>query len=148
VREFVVRLGAGLLAAVNLWWGVWATVWPEHFFSTFPGFGHRWTAAYPPYNAHLVADLGATFITLGCLLTVAAVVRDDRVRAVVFGATLLFNGLHLVFHARRHAGMTAFDATASIATLAAGALAPAVLLALVLVGRQNLVGRRNGAPAG
>jgi hypothetical protein len=27
---------------------------PAHFFATFPGFGLHWTAAYPPYNQHLI----------------------------------------------------------------------------------------------
>jgi hypothetical protein len=128
VRVLMVRLGAGVLAALNLWWGVWATAWPRHFFDTFPGFGHHWTAAYPPYNQHLVADLGATFITLGGLLVVAAAVTDRTVQTVVLAAVLAFNSLHLSFHAGHHAGMASFDVIASLTSLAAGALAPAVLL--------------------
>ena len=74
------RLGMARFAALNLWWGVWARLWPRHFFDTFPGFGQRWTAAYPPYNEHLVVDLGSTFLTLGFLLAAGAAV-DDRRRA-------------------------------------------------------------------
>ena len=64
----LVRVGLGLLALINGWWGGWARFAPRHFFDTFPGFGHHWTAAYPPYNEHLVTDLGSTFLTLAVLL--------------------------------------------------------------------------------
>ena len=63
------------LAATHLWWGSWAYAAPEDFFTRFPGFGHRWTAAYPPFNEHLVfhsrhagllggAEWGLSLITL------------------------------------------------------------------------------------
>ena len=103
------RCGAGGLAVLNLWWGVWARLWPSHFFDTFPGFGHRWTAAYPPYNEHLVTDLGSTFLTLGFLLSVAALTTRLPVRRLAFAAVLLFNLLHLGFHAGHQGTMGGFD---------------------------------------
>jgi hypothetical protein len=136
VLSGLVRLGCGLLAAVNLWWGAWALVAPRNFYENFPGFGHRWVAAYPPYNAHLVTDLGATFLTLGFLLAAAAVIADRRLRWVVLGGVLIFNGLHLAFHAANHGTMAAFDYGASVASLVAGVVAPLVLIALdVVAGR-------------
>ena len=57
----LVRGGLVLLGALHLSWGVPATLAPRWFFDSFPGLGHAWTAAYPPYNGHLVTDLGATF---------------------------------------------------------------------------------------
>jgi hypothetical protein len=126
----LVRAGLVLLAAVNAWWGVWARFAPRNFFDTFPGFGHHWTAAYPPYNEHLVTDLGSTFLTLAVLLAVAAALPDRRVRVVVLGGVLVFNALHLSFHLGHHDGMASFDVVASLTSLALGVAGPVVLLVL------------------
>src|SRR5262245_7341721 len=114
VGRAVVRGGLGVLAAVNLWWGAWALGAPRGFFDAFPGWGHRWTAAYPPYNEHLVNDLGATFLTLGVLLAVATALNDRRVTTVVLVGVLVFNSLHLAFHATHHGMLTGFDLGASL----------------------------------
>lgn len=124
------RVGLGLLAALNLWWGLWARLAPRHFFDTFPGWGQRWTAAYGPYNEHLVTDLGSTFLTLGFLLAVATVLADRRVRRTVLAGVLVFGTLHLVFHAGDRGAMPAGSYAASLGALAAGALLPAGLLLL------------------
>ena len=128
----VVRLGIGVLAMLNLCWGAWARLAPRHFFDTFPGFGRRWTAAYPPYNEHLVSDLGATFLTLAFLLAVAAVMSDHRVARVVLAGVLVFNALHLSFHAGHQGAMGPLDFGASLTALTAGVLVPALLLVLDL----------------
>jgi hypothetical protein len=97
------RAGVAALGLVELSWGAWAYFAPAEFFRDFPGFGHRWTAGYPPYNEHLISDLGATFLTIGTLLVLAAVLDDTRVTAVVLAGAMLFNLLHLVFHATTRA---------------------------------------------
>ena len=130
IRTWLVRVGLAALAVVNAWWGAWAYLAPRNFFDTFPGFGHHWTAAYPPYNEHLITDLGATFLTLAALLAAAAAVPDRRVRVVVLGGVLIFNTLHLAFHLRHHEGMAPFDASASLTSLALGVVAPVALLLL------------------
>ena len=128
VRAWLVRAGIAALALINGWWGAWARFAPENFFFTFPGFGHHWTAAYPPYNQHLVTDLGSTFLTLAFLLAAAAVLDDRRVRMVVLTGVLLFNVLHLSFHLAHHEGMAATDVAASLTALGLGVIAPVVLL--------------------
>lgn len=130
MRSVVARGGTALLALVNLGWGGWAVVDPLGFFRTFPGFGHRWTSAYPPFNDHLVTDLGATFITLGFLLGVGAATADRRLRWLALGATLLFNLLHLSYHATHRGLLGALDYGLSTASLVAGVLAPLALMAV------------------
>ncbi len=125
------RAGLAGLGVVELSWGAWAYAAPANFFAHFPGFGHRWTAAYPPFNGHLTADLGATFLTLGALLVLAAVLDDGRVTVFALLASMLFNTLHLVFHATHRGTMSGADYPVSLLALLCGALLPAGLLALV-----------------
>jgi hypothetical protein len=134
MRRWVVRAGVTLLAAVNLGWGLWAVVTPESFFLTFPGFGHHWTAAYPPYNEHLVSDLGAIFLTLAVLLGIAAVLDERKVTLTVLAGVTVFNGLHVVFHLGHHGMLTGVDLVASLVVLGAGVAGPAVLMALPVPG--------------
>jgi hypothetical protein len=130
VTRRVVRAGLLLLGLLHLSWGVVATLAPRAFFDGFPGFGRSWTAAYPPYNAHLVTDVGAAFVTLGVLLLAAAWLDDRRVTAVVLVGVLVFSTLHLAFHLRDHGALAGFDLSASLASLVAGVLAPVALLVL------------------
>lgn len=126
----LVRGGLVLLGALHLSWGVPAVLAPRWFFDTFPGLGHAWTAAYPPYNEHLITDLGATFVTLAVLLLAAAWLADRKVTAVVLSGVLVFSALHFAFHLRDHGALTGTDLVASLAALALGVLIPGALLVL------------------
>jgi len=121
------RLLFGAFGLLEFGWGLWAYLAPHHFFVTFPGGGYHWTAGYPPYNAHLVADLGATFLTLGVLLLTAAWLDDRRVSTVVVVAEVLFAALHLLFHVR-HRGTLGADYGLSLLTLVLGVLVPPLVL--------------------
>lgn len=130
MRDRLVRAGLVLLGALHLSWGVPATLAPRWFFDNFPGLGHAWTAAYPPYNRHLVTDLGATFTTLGVLLLLAAWLADRKVTAVVLCGVLVFSSLHLAFHLRDHGSLAGVDLVASLAALVMGVVLPVALLVL------------------
>ncbi len=125
---WVVRMGAGVLAALNLWWGAWARFAPQDFFDRFPGLGWNWTAAYPPYNEHLVTDLGSTFLTLAFLLGAVAATTNRAVWRVVLAGVLLFGTLHIGFHAIDPGELQGVDFVASVAALAAGVAIPLGLL--------------------
>jgi hypothetical protein len=127
---WVVRVGAGVLAALHLWWGAWARFAPQGFFDSFPGMGRRWTAAYPPYNEHLVADLGSTFLTLAFLLGAVAATNSRAVWRVVLAGVVIFSTLHIGFHAAEPGELRGDDLAASLATLAAGVAIPLALLVL------------------
>lgn len=130
MTHLVLRAGLAVLGVLHLSWGVAATAAPRWFFDTFPGFGERWTAAYPPYNEHLMIDLGATFVTLGVLLLAASALADRRVTAVVLLGVIIFSALHLLFHARSHGSLTGGSLALSLVFLALGVLTPAALLLL------------------
>ena len=140
-RSGLLRSGLAVLAALNLWWGAWARLAPRHFFDTFPGWGQRWTAAYAPYNEHLVTDLGSTFLTLGFLLVVAAALDDRPLRRTVLSGVLLFGALHLAFHATDRGSLGGAEYGASLVTLAGGVVLPAALLALDVFRSRRSRGR-------
>lgn len=129
-RRTVLGTGLVVLGVLNLIWGSWAVLAPRRFFDTFPGFGQRWTGAYPPYNEHLVTDLGATFCTLAVLLLAAAALRDRRVTTVVLAGVLVFSTLHLAFHATRHGLLYGWGLAGSITAVLLGVAVPAALLLL------------------
>ncbi len=68
--------------------GLWAFVAPQSFFDAL--------AAFDPYNAHLIRDIGAFQIGLGAVLLLVAFLPDAH------GAALLGVGLGGAFHAIGH----------------------------------------------
>jgi hypothetical protein len=137
----MVRTAMAAFGAVYAWWGIWARVWPAQFFADFPGLGRHWTAAYPPYNDHLVTDLGSSFLTLSFLLLAAAVVDNRAVRTLALLGTGVFGALHLSFHVAEQGEMPGGDYATSIVALALGVLIPVGLLVL------DRTGRRDATPA-
>jgi len=123
------RAGFGLLSLANLVWGGWALIAPAHFYQTFPGFGVHWTRAYPPYNQHLIFDLGATLLTLGVLLGVAAIVDNRAVSWVVAVGAGTFGTLHFGYHALHAGTMGGADRALNLISLIGGALLPPALAA-------------------
>ncbi|WP_432833412.1 hypothetical protein [Dactylosporangium sp. CA-092794] len=123
------RLGFGLLGLLNLGWGGWAVAVPGRFYATFPGFGLHWTAAYPPYNQHLIIDLGATMLTLAVLFLGAAIVDRPAVSWLAGIATSVFGTLHFGYHFLHGGQMGTADRAMSLLSLVAGALAPPLLAA-------------------
>jgi hypothetical protein len=123
------RLCFAGLGLVNLAWGAWAVAAPAHFFATFPGFGLHWTASYPPYNQHLIVDLGATMLTLATLFAAAAIADRPAVSWVVGLATAVFGTLHFGYHALHAGHMGTTDRVLSLLSLVGGALVPPALAA-------------------
>jgi hypothetical protein len=128
----LVKLGMWLLGLVYLAWGVPAVVAPQWFFDHFPGAGQHWTAAYPPYNEHLMTDVGVAAITLGGMLIAAVLIGDRKVTALVLGAVAFYEALHLAYHVVHRGHMSAPSNGLSLAALAVGVLFP---LALLTAGR-------------
>ena len=68
----MVVLGLLILAATQALVGVWALPAPRAFYNGFPLPGHPWVALLPPYNEHLVRDVGAFNLALTVVLVAAA----------------------------------------------------------------------------
>ena len=129
-RTALLRGGLILLGLLHVSWGVPAVLAPRWFFDNFPGFGLNWTAGYPPYNSHLMTDVGAAFLTLGAMLLAAAWLDDRRVTAVVLSGLLLFSSLHFGFHLAHGGTLTSADLLASRTVLLFGVIGPGALLVL------------------
>ncbi|MGP4043622.1 hypothetical protein [Streptomyces sp. 2A115] len=116
--------------------GVWALFAPRSFYDGFPLPGYGWLAKFPPYNEHLVRDLGALSLALTAVLALAAVSLERRlVRTAAFGC-LAFTVPHLAFHVA-HLGR--FD-TADVIAQLISQVAPIAVSGIVL-----LLSRRIGA---
>jgi hypothetical protein len=108
-------LGFLFLAAVTI--GLTATVVPHTFYDDFPFVTH-WVELLPPYNEHLVTDVGSLYLGFAVLLAWAAWTLDRTLVRAVSVAWLLAAAIHLAFHAGHLDNFGSGDAIAEIASLA------------------------------
>ncbi|RTL69410.1 MAG: hypothetical protein EKK42_04560 [Pseudonocardiaceae bacterium] len=80
--RIVLRVGLLVLAATQAFVGLWALPAPRSFYDDFPAPGRSWVSALPPYNEHLVRDVGALSLALTVLLVAAAIWLDRRLVAI------------------------------------------------------------------
>ena len=115
-RRLVTTAALVLLAAPALVEGLWATAAPSSFYRTFPGSGH-WVAALPPYNEHLVRDVGQLALALA-IVTLGALVMGRRSVTRLVGAAWLIEAVpHLLFHVFNGQGLGSAQLTASLTGL-------------------------------
>ena len=123
-----VRLGvAVILAGPQLVIGLWAALAPQSFFDSFPGFDPRLVAAEPPYNQHLVTDVGAGFLATGLVLLVAAVWAKRTAVLMALLAFVAFTVPHVAYHVTHPAdAMSTFENALNAGSLATGLVWSAV----------------------
>lgn len=113
------------LAAASI--GITATVAPRTFYDDFPFLDH-WVDLLPPYNEHLVTDVGGFYLGFTILFAWSAwKLQRDLVRAVCV-AWLVVAALHLLFHATHLDGFTTADAIGELTSLALLLAPPVVAL--------------------
>ncbi|MDX6590400.1 MAG: hypothetical protein QOI84_1674 [Solirubrobacterales bacterium] len=110
-----VALGFLLFAAALI--GLTAAFAPRDFYDDFPFVAH-WVELLPPYNEHLVTDVGGLYLGFAVLFGWAAWTLDRTLVHAVSAAWLLTATIHLVFHAGHLANFGTADAVAEIASLA------------------------------
>jgi hypothetical protein len=121
------RLALGLLCASALLIGLTAALAPKTFYEDFPFVAH-WVDLLPPYNEHLVTDVGGLYLGFAVIFGWATWALDrPLVRAVSVG-WLLTATLHFIFHVGHLEGFSVADAIAELASLALLVGAPAVAL--------------------
>lgn len=113
--------------------GVWQLFLPHSFYADGPVPGHRWVDLLPPYNEHLMRDVGALTLAMVVPLGVAAVTLDVRLVRVTLAANLVFTVAHFVFHATHLQHFPTGDAVGQTVALGIGVLVPVALLATSLI---------------
>lgn len=116
-RSQVGRAALALLCAAALSIGVPATAFPRDFYEDFPFLTH-WVELLPPFNEHLVTDVGGLYLGFGLLFGWAAWTFERALVRPLCIAWLVTAGVHLFFHAGHLEGFGTADAIAEIASLA------------------------------
>jgi hypothetical protein len=111
------RLALGFLFLTALTIGLTAAVAPRAFYDDFPFVTH-WVELLPPYNEHLVTDVGGLYLGFALLFAWAARTLDRTLVRAVSIAWLLTATIHLAFHASHLTAFSTADAIAEIASLA------------------------------
>ncbi len=108
--------------------GIWALFAPESFFTTFPAPGHPWVALLPPYNEHLVRDVGALNLSFALLFTWATISLERRFIQVILIAWLVYATPHFIYHLNHLMHFSLFDQVGQIVSLGIVILLPLALL--------------------
>ena len=127
----LVRTALILLLLPVLVIGATAALAPRVFYDDFPFLVH-WVDLLPPYNEHLISDVGGLYLGFAVLIAWTAWTLDRTLIRAVSCAWLLTAAIHLGFHATHLRGFDTGDAIAELTSLAFLVVLP--LLALWGVG--------------
>lgn len=119
------RTALACLGAYCLFFGLVAVPFPHTFYEHFP-FVADWVAEFPPYNEHLISDIGGLYLGFAVIFALAAWRLERGTIVAACAGFLTVSVLHLAFHATHLSGMGAADATAELFALAT-LLAPPIL---------------------
>lgn len=122
----LVRVGLGVLAAVQFGTGLWQLLAPESFYNDFPT-----VDLAPPYNEHLMRDFGAANVAIGIIVVATMVWMQKRYVQLVLVAYLAFAVPHLAFHLGHLHDATMGDVVFQLVSLGSAVGLPLLLLALV-----------------
>jgi hypothetical protein len=117
----ILRASILVLALISIGAGLWALIDPRSFYAN--------AATFPPYNRHLLHDIGAFQLGLGACLAASLVLADAWL--VVLAGNAVANVAHFLAHvADRHEGGHSSD------PVTFGILA-ALFVALVVLRRRG-----------
>jgi hypothetical protein len=103
---------------------------PKVFYNDFPTTNHPWVSLIPPYNEHLMRDVGALTLASAFVLAMAAVTMDRLMVRTALVANLIFTVPHFVFHAFHLEAFPTGDAIGQTISLGMGILLPAACVTL------------------
>jgi uncharacterized protein DUF4345 len=121
------RVALALLCFYCLYIGALAAFAPHTFYDDFPFFAH-WVELLPPYNEHLVTDVGGLYLGFAVLFGWAARRPEPNLTRAASVGFIVVMVIHLAFHAAHLDGFGTADAIGEIASLASLLLPPAVAI--------------------
>jgi len=113
----IARIALAILVISAVSVGIPAALAPHAFYNDFPFFAH-WVDRIPPYNEHLVTDVGGLYLGFTVLFAWAAWTLQPTLVRAVCSAWLLAAALHLGFHAGHLDNFDTADAIAELTSLA------------------------------
>lgn len=120
------RACLALMCVYTLSIGATAAFVPGTFYEDFPFLAH-WVDRLPPFNEHLVTDVGGLYLGFAVIFGWAAWRPDRALARAAAAAFLLVASLHLAFHAAHLDGFGTRDAIAELGALASLLIPPAVV---------------------
>lgn len=108
--------------------GLPATIAPRSFYDGWP-FGRGWVELLPPYNQHLIGDVGGFYLAFALLFAWAAVTLRRELVVPLCVAWSLAALLHFIFHVTHLDGFTTGDAVAQTGGLALVLILPSIAVA-------------------
>lgn len=111
------RIALAILVLSTATVGLPATLAPQTFYDDFPFVSH-WVDLLPPYNDHLITDVGGLYLGFAVIFAWAARTLQPTLVRAVCSAWLLTASLHLFFHATHLDNFGTADAIAELASLA------------------------------
>ena len=123
----VARVLVGFLALTQVIIGVWALLAPASFYRSFPGAGQAWVSLLPPYNEHLITDVGELSLALAVVLGAAAITGQWLLSVVAIIAFAVYAVPHMIFHSLHLEGFSRGSAIAQTVGFAVQLLATAVV---------------------
>ena len=130
------------VAATSAFTGLLAALAPRVFYDDFP-LGRAWVQMLPPYNEHLINDVGGFYLAFALLFAWAAV-SVHRALVVPLCTSWIFAALlHFGYHVTHLDGWDLGDAVAQTVVLALVLVLPVAALAAVF----RLPSWQPGAPS-
>ncbi|MBK5111567.1 MAG: hypothetical protein JJE10_09470 [Thermoleophilia bacterium] len=120
-----------ILAFAALSIGLPAAFAPEDFYRDYPFFT-SWIDLLPPYNEHLISDVGGLYIGFGVLFVWALFKPSKQLILPVAVAWLVTQVIHLAFHVGHLAGYDTADAIAQTAGLTVVTLVPIIMISALV----------------
>ena len=104
-----IRICLGVLALSALALGIPATFAPETFYTDYPFFTAL-VSLLPPYNEHLITDVGGLYLGFGVMFAWALVKPSRQLIVPLCAAWTIAQTIHFAFHIGHLTGFTTTEA--------------------------------------
>lgn len=126
-RPQVARAALLALCGYCLFIGFVAVATPHVFYDDFPFLAH-WVDKLPPYNGHLITDVGGLYIGFAVVVGLAAWRLERGLVIAACAGFLTVSVPHLLYHATHLGGFGAVEGATELAALASLLVPPLVAL--------------------